>query len=256
MTACDPPDAKESHDAGQTTETIPGPTSTTGVTQPDDHEDISHDAVVAIPGPGPTTDPNVYRGYGGLIFARREDSTFGVAQVERVADSNLVLVFMRNHTMVTRGNVRVTATADRGAGNVETGRQVKVVPPVVNPGEWAVAFVLFDTPVAEPTPLTTDVTADDVAPSTEHDLPVVSVRTAVMTGTGRATAVRGMIANQRDQTIEDVAVDVICFSAEGNATVATVPVVGELPAGHSADYAAPVRTNPCVEFLVVATGHF
>ncbi|HEX7166318.1 MAG TPA: hypothetical protein VF230_04985 [Acidimicrobiales bacterium] len=257
LAACDPPDDEMSGGAIPVDELTPTPTPTTTPGKPDDYDNIRHDRGVTIPPPAPTDDPSVFRSfpYAGIPLAVREDSTFDVAQVERT-DSNVVLVFVRNHTMVTRGTLRVTATADRGAGKRETGRQLRVAPPVVNPGEWAVSFVLFETPVPESTPLTTAVSADHVAPSTEDDLPVVSVRTAVMTGTGRATAVRGVVANQRERTIEDLVVDLICFSAEGDVTFATVPVVEELPAGHSADYEAPVSTNPCIEFLVVATGHF
>lgn len=198
----------------------------------------THETAGTIPGPGPSvselvieTDANLAPGNPGAVR---------VVASGRISDS-AVAVIVRNMTHDSVRDIAVEASADDLRGASEP-----VVPTVLHPGEWGLAFVLFDGEAPD---------ADDLAfDITEADPGRVSAAVTLKGEPDRTdptAPIAGKIVNPAVTDLVEPRVDVLCLR-DGEPFVAyrVAPQTQRL-APHAAERFEAAVTTECPSFVAV-----
>lgn len=198
----------------------------------------THETAGTIPGPGPSVSELVIEADANL--APGDPGGVRVVASGRISDS-AVAVIVRNMTHDSVRDIAVQAAADDVRGASEP-----VVPTVLHPGEWGLAFVLFDASAPEP-----DALAFEIIDAESDRISAGVTLKGEPDRTDPTAPIVGKIVNPRVTDLVEPRVDVLCVR-DGQPFVAyrVAPLTQRLGPHAAERFEAPV-TSPCASFVAV-----
>lgn len=181
------------------------------------------------------------------------------APIQPATAGTLVPIVLRNNTSAAVAHVQVSATAkDPGGKIVASGASQGTDPSVIQPGQWAFAYVYFEPGSALASDNTLSLAFQSMPASTSpFNTAAMQVTQANLSG----SSIAGSVQNTTGSPVQGpIAVNVYCLSSAGDPTSVitgfTSNSISDLAPNDSASFQLSLYGKECSSFLVGASGYY